>query len=232
MQHYTALYSTIQHYMHSTMHPYTALYSTIQHYTALHSTTALYAAPCITTQHYAALYINYKALYAQHYASLYSTIHHDTALYSTIKHYTALQQYGSVCLHYCCRARRVTMFRGVSQGSKSELVPLDLRNSIGMASSPKKIPTLGYMLRTVRNVPERESLLLSEICNLSPKSYYKWVAWLLCCLVTDTSPVDSKADTPLQAGVRVKHRHRPMVVIGCAGYRCPTWKRNHSSATC
>ncbi|CAM9820955.1 unnamed protein product, partial [Laminaria digitata] len=35
------------------------------------------------------------------------------------------------------------------QGSKSELVPLDLRNSIGMASSPKKIPTLGYMLRTV-----------------------------------------------------------------------------------
>lgn len=37
------------------------------------------------------------------------------------------------------------------QGSKTEILPLDLRNSIGMASAPKKVPTLGYMLRTVRN---------------------------------------------------------------------------------
>lgn len=38
----------------------------------------------------------------------------------------------------------------LSQGSKTEILPLELRNSIGMASAPKKIPTLGYMLRTVR----------------------------------------------------------------------------------
>ncbi|CAB1117476.1 unnamed protein product [Ectocarpus sp. CCAP 1310/34] len=36
-----------------------------------------------------------------------------------------------------------------TKGSKTEILPLDLRNSIGMASAPKKIPTLGYMLRTV-----------------------------------------------------------------------------------
>lgn len=45
-------------------------------------------------------------------------------------------------------ACRVAYF---TQGSKTEILPLDLRNSIGMASAPKKIPTLGYMLRTVRS---------------------------------------------------------------------------------
>lgn len=40
-------------------------------------------------------------------------------------------------------------FPVMPQGSKTEILPLDLRNSIGMGSAPKKIPTLGYMLRTV-----------------------------------------------------------------------------------
>lgn len=60
--------------------------------------------------------------------------------------------------------RRVKHVWWVSQGSKSELVPLDLRNSIGMASSPKKIPTLGYMLRTVRNLLSMLDYVINMWC--------------------------------------------------------------------
>ena len=80
LQHYTPLYSTIQHIEHHMIQNYTALYmvtSTIQHYTALYS----------SIQHYEALYSS-----IQHYTMIQRVQHYTayTVPYRAIQHYTAL----------------------------------------------------------------------------------------------------------------------------------------------
>ncbi|CAN0066224.1 unnamed protein product, partial [Pylaiella littoralis] len=56
-----------------------------------------------------------------------------------------------------------------TKGSKTEMLPLDLRNSIGMVSAPKKIPTLGYMLRTVLDMMLVWSRSLDTVAALCQK---------------------------------------------------------------